>query len=76
MMDAYFAREVDRAQALHHRLAPVFKALFSAPSPTPVKYALSRMGFDCESVRLPLVALSSEQKTVVDQAMDALRASV
>lgn len=64
-----FPRDFERAKNLHHRLTPVYKALFSAPSPVPVKYALSRLGFACESVRLPLVALSDSERKVVDEAM-------
>ncbi len=71
MLDAFFSRNLMEAQRLHHRLAPVFKAVFSAPSPTPIKYALSRRGFDCEGVRLPLVTLSDEQKQVIDRAIPA-----
>lgn len=75
MIDS-FDRDPSRARAIHHRLIPVFKALFSAPSPTPVKYAVSRRGFDCESVRLPLVELDAEQKSVVDSALaDLARAA-
>lgn len=75
MLTAFFAADMARAQKLHHRLSPIFKALFSAPSPTPVKYALSRRGFDCESVRLPLVTLSDEQKKVVDRALEGTLAA-
>lgn len=75
MVDA-FERDPSRARAIHQRLIPVFKALFSAPSPTPIKYALSQRDFDCEAVRLPLVELSAEQKAVVDAAMrDLARAA-
>jgi 4-hydroxy-tetrahydrodipicolinate synthase len=68
-MVAAFAQDPDRARRIHHQLAPVFKALFSAPSPAPVKYALSRRGFDCEDVRLPIVKLSDDEKKVIDAAM-------
>ena len=64
-----FPTDPARARRIHQRLAPVFKALFSAPSPAPVKYALSRRGFDCEEVRLPVVKLSDEERNVVDAAM-------
>jgi 4-hydroxy-tetrahydrodipicolinate synthase len=70
MIDA-FPHHPNAGATLHHRLAAVYKALFSAPSPTPVKYALSQRGFDCERVRLPLVALDAAQKKVVDDAMRA-----
>jgi 4-hydroxy-tetrahydrodipicolinate synthase len=64
-----FGDNPKRAREIHQRLMPVFKALFSAPSPVPVKYATSLNGFDCEEVRLPLVKLSEEQKQVVRAAL-------
>jgi 4-hydroxy-tetrahydrodipicolinate synthase len=60
-----------RARKIHHRLSPVFKALFSAPSPVPVKHALSRRGFDCARVRLPLVELTDDEKRVVDRTLES-----
>jgi 4-hydroxy-tetrahydrodipicolinate synthase len=63
-----FPSDPARARALHHQLTPAFKALFSAPSPVPVKYALSRRGFACASVRLPLVELNDAERAVVDAA--------
>lgn len=70
MIDA-FPSSPDVARALHHRLTPVFKALFSAPSPVPVKYATSLQGFACERVRLPLVPLEESEKAVVREALEA-----
>lgn len=64
-----------KAAVLHRLMLPVFRAVFSAPSPTPIKYALSLKGFDCEQVRLPLVALSDPQKAVVRQALEAFEAA-
>ncbi len=61
MIDTFWTNPA-QAGKLSARLLPVIKALFSAPSPVPVKYALSLKGFDCESVRLPLVTLTEEQK--------------
>ncbi len=59
------------ARRIHQRLLPVFKALFSAPSPVPVKYAMAKRGFDTRHVRLPLVELSEAEAAVVDAAMAA-----
>lgn len=70
MVQAYPA-DARTALRLHRRLMPAFKALFSAPSPTPVKYALSLQRFDCERVRLPLVEMSEEEKRVVRAAVEA-----
>jgi len=63
--------ETDPAQArrIHHKLAPLFKALFAYPSPVPVKYALSLMGFDCRRVRLPLVEMSKADAEPLEKIM-------
>ncbi len=62
-----YASDPAKSLAIHRKLAPVIKALFSAPSPVPVKYATSLEGFDCKSVRLPLVPLNEvEEATVLD----------
>lgn len=68
-MIAAFGKDPAAAASLHHRIMPVVKALFHAPSPVPVKYALSKFGFDCQAVRLPLVPLTDEERAVVDAAM-------
>jgi len=70
MIDA-FPTDPAKARAIHLSLIPVYKALFSAPSPVPVKYATSLQGFDCESVRLPLVQLTAEEKHVVAKALSS-----
>jgi 4-hydroxy-tetrahydrodipicolinate synthase len=71
-----FADNPARARKIHHLLTPVIKAIFSAPSPVPVKYALSRRGFDCAQVRLPLVELEEAEKAVVDKAFDAMKVAI
>jgi len=68
---AWFAGDVAEAARRFLPLLPVTRALFSAPSPAPVKYALSLVGQDAGGVRLPLVDLSEDEKTVVAQALRA-----
>ncbi len=68
MLNAY-PSDMARATKIHMGLLPVFKALFAYPSPVPVKYATSLRGFDCESVRLPLVGLTEDQKQTVRDAL-------
>jgi 4-hydroxy-tetrahydrodipicolinate synthase len=65
-----FATNPAKAREIHLKLIPVYKAVFSAPSPVPVKYATSLRGFDCESVRLPLVELTEAEKAVVLAALN------
>ncbi|RYG38753.1 4-hydroxy-tetrahydrodipicolinate synthase [bacterium] len=68
MVEAYPSDPV-RARELHLGLLGVYKALFSAPSPVPVKYATSLAGFKCADVRLPLVPLSEAEKARVLQGL-------
>lgn len=58
-----------RSAEIHHELTLATKALFSSPNPVPVKYALTRKGFDCESVRLPLVTMNEAEQRIVDVAI-------
>ena len=57
-----------KAQEANDGLIDLVKAVFSAPSPTPIKYMLSQNGFDCEDVRLPLVKLDDAQKAAIQSA--------
>jgi 4-hydroxy-tetrahydrodipicolinate synthase len=61
-----------RALALHDRLFPLHKAMFTDASPGPVKYALSRVldWFDPE-VRLPIIPASEASCAAVDAALDS-----
>ncbi|MDX2064985.1 MAG: 4-hydroxy-tetrahydrodipicolinate synthase [Fimbriimonadaceae bacterium] len=69
-MVAAFETNPARARELHHQLLPIYGALFAYPSPVPVKYALSRRGFACESVRLPLVPLTDDEKSRIDPVLN------
>jgi 4-hydroxy-tetrahydrodipicolinate synthase len=59
------------AAAAHRQLLPVMKALFAAPSPTPVKTALNLTGVPVGSVRLPMIPLTAEQTGALKQALPA-----
>lgn len=61
----------DFAEALRllDKLAPLHRAVFMSPSPTPVKYALSLIGKMNDSIRLPLVTPPDEVKQAVRDAM-------
>ena len=45
---------------------PLTNALFTEVNPIPVKYAMSKIGFDCGIPRLPLVELSDKSKEKID----------
>lgn len=62
MVTAFKAGNVEMAAKLHQQLLPTFKALFSAPSPTPLKAVLNMNGIQVGTVRLPLVPLNDAQE--------------
>jgi 4-hydroxy-tetrahydrodipicolinate synthase len=55
MMDLILADEIKEAAKIHRKLVPLVNAMFSAPSPAPIKYALNYLGFKVGKPRLPLV---------------------
>ncbi|MDT8902461.1 4-hydroxy-tetrahydrodipicolinate synthase [Anaeroselena agilis] len=56
MITAFLAGELARARELHLKLLPVYRAMFIATNPTPVKAAVNMLGLAAGDVRLPLVA--------------------
>lgn len=66
---ATLSGDYQTALTLQDRLMPLHKALFVESSPAPVKYAASLLGKSSEEVRLPLVGVSDQTKTVVRDAM-------
>lgn len=73
---AWFAGEQAEAARRFLPLLPVTRALFSAPSPAPTKYALSLIGQPAGGVRLPLVELTEEEQSVVADALRAHGSSI
>jgi 4-hydroxy-tetrahydrodipicolinate synthase len=60
-----FPTDPAAAAKIHHEIVPVIKACFCAPNPVPVKWMLSQRGFDCATVRLPLVPLDDSELSVI-----------
>lgn len=58
------------AKNMHMKLYPVFKKLFMAPNPVPVKAALAKMGIIEEFVRKPLTCLSESEKAELYKVLD------
>ena len=66
------AGDLAGAQKLHNKMADLFKKFFVEPNPVPAKFVLSRAGIiESPEVRLPLVEMSSGNRTIVADAMDA-----
>jgi 4-hydroxy-tetrahydrodipicolinate synthase len=69
MHAAWREGRVDEAIAIQDRLLPLHDAMFCEPSPAPVKFGASLLGFGTPHVRLPLVAASEAAQTRVRDAM-------
>ena len=65
MVQLFKAGKNQEALQLHFKLYPLFKKLFMAPNPVPVKAALASMGIIKEYVRKPLTVLDKEEKEIL-----------
>ena len=62
MITAFHEGRIKEAARMHRVLLPLFKELFTAPNPVPVKYALQKNNIDTGGVRLPLIGYKEENK--------------
>ncbi len=69
MYRAFRDGRVEEARKLHYRLLPLFRALFAETNPAPLKYALSKMGFGANDLRLPLVPVTEATERMIDKAL-------
>lgn len=64
------------AAKMHQTLLPLFKQLFKNPNPVPIKYAMSKVGFHIEKVRLPLVEMTDEEKQEFDHVWEQVKQNI
>ena len=69
MCAAALAGDASRARAIDSTLSGLHKYLFIESNPVPAKWALARMGFMEDTVRLPLTPLSDACKAPVLEAL-------
>lgn len=62
MITLFKQGNINQALNIHLELYPLFKKLFMAPNPVPVKATLAQMGIINDYVRTPLVVLDEEEK--------------
>ncbi|NET11115.1 MAG: 4-hydroxy-tetrahydrodipicolinate synthase [Symploca sp. SIO2B6] len=72
MIQAYEQGDVQGATKTHLHLFSLFKALFLATNPVPVKTALRLIGWDVGGTRLPLVDAGEEIELHLKQALQPL----
>lgn len=58
------------AAKIHRALLPLVRALFAQPNPSPIKYAMTKLGFDTLDVRLPMVEMTGVEKAAFDCIWD------
>lgn len=81
MFTAIAESDMKKAATIQRKFIPKVNALFSYPSPAPVKAVLNYMGFEAGPTRLPLVPAPEEDakriiKVVVDGDYEATKATV
>lgn len=72
MIDAFVARDTERAMEIHLRLLDIFNKLFIVTNPIPVKAALNILGINVGGLRLPLTEASEEVKDIIEEELKHL----
>ncbi|HET6570386.1 MAG TPA: 4-hydroxy-tetrahydrodipicolinate synthase [Solirubrobacterales bacterium] len=73
MWDAAQAGELERARRIDTGLRPLYDALAVTTNPMPVKAALEIAGLiPSAAMRLPMVPVDAEQRSVIREALDAV----
>jgi 4-hydroxy-tetrahydrodipicolinate synthase len=72
MQEASLTGDYETAEALLAKLLPLMDALFCETSPSPAKYAMTRLGLCEEEIRLPLLPATQHAREQVDAALHQL----
>ncbi|NMX21323.1 4-hydroxy-tetrahydrodipicolinate synthase [ANME-1 cluster archaeon GoMg4] len=72
MVSAMLKGEVEKAREINIKLYPLFEAMFLETNPIPVKKAAELMGLASGDVRLPLGALSEDNKEKLRKVLKGL----
>ena len=72
MIQSYEKGDINAARSTHLKLFPLFKVLFEAPNPIPVKIALQLKGLDVGSTRLPLAHSDSSLEENIQAVLQKL----
>lgn len=72
MINLFKHGSIDDATKIHHSLIDLFDVLFISSNPAPVKFALTVMGFEVNSLRLPLMPISKADEESVRRCLNSL----
>ena len=73
LVASFLAGRIDEARRIHFALAPLFAALFFETNPIPVKEALGMMGKIDPELRLPLCAMSTENRNQLTRVLKEMQ---
>ena len=65
--------ELNQAKNLDNILQPVHSAMFVESNPSPVKYAAKLMNLCDDAVRLPLVKVTDNAKSIIKKALESVK---
>jgi 4-hydroxy-tetrahydrodipicolinate synthase len=69
MIAAFASGQNQLAMAMHIKLLPLFKGLFLAPNPMPIKAALKLQGWEVGGLRLPMCELPNQLLPQIEQLL-------
>ena len=73
MYEALKSQDLTKAARIHQEISPVIDAVFSVPSPAPIKAIYNEWGLEVGEPRLPLVSCNSNEKerimTIINQVI-------
>lgn len=72
MIQSYEEGDIHSARSTHLKLFPLFKVLFEAPNPIPIKVALKLKGLDVGATRLPLAYSGSSLEKSIQAVLHKL----
>ena len=73
LVDSFQAGRLDEARRIHFALSALFAALFYETNPIPVKEALGMMGKIDPELRLPLCAMSADNRNQLTRVLKEMR---
>lgn len=74
MVQAFKSGDTEKALQWHLLLYPIFKGMFIASNPVPVKYLVNEIGIQAGSYRLPIAGPTPEEQAVLRDLMATIRA--
>ncbi|SHE83214.1 dihydrodipicolinate synthase [Marinitoga hydrogenitolerans DSM 16785] len=72
LTEAILTNDYNKAQEINKKYNSLMRKLFVEVNPIPVKYAVSKLGYCKNILRLPLISISENGKTVIDNSFEEL----